>query len=177
MSKFLIPDSSENTTGKKVYSAFLFFNLIWIFMIIAAPVLTDFGGIFKNFSDILYIFFSKVCHQDESRCFYISGNIFAVCSRCFMIYAGFLTGIILYPFIYKKGNTQIPSINFLLFAVILLLADVVMDLTGIFNNTFISRSVTGFIIGIILPFYLLPGFVKFFDEVISFLKNKLIYKN
>jgi hypothetical protein len=36
---------------------------------------------------------------------------------------------------------------------------------GILKNTFVSRAVTGSLIGIILPYYLIPGTVNFANEI------------
>lgn len=163
--------------SRKIYFAILVLSLIWILMIFTAPLLSGTEGFSSLISDFLYLFFSKVCHQEDSRSFHFLGNKLGVCSRCIWIYAGFFTGTALYPLKYRLNNTESPSVIFLYAASALVLADVLGDLTGIFGNTFLTRSVTGFIIGAVLPFYLIPGFVKFFYEVNCFLKNKFSYKN
>jgi len=168
---------AEISFSKKIYFLILNFSIIWIILIIAAPLLFNFGGIFKIPSEYLYLFYSKTCHQFESRSFFLYGVPLAVCSRCFMIYAGFLTGVIVYPFKYNYDNISVPGLSLLFIAVILISADVLLDMTGIFHNTFLTRSVTGFIIGIVLPIYLIPGIVRFSNEVFSFLKNKYIKLN
>ena len=69
-----------------------------------------------------------------------------------------------------------PPLVYLFVAAIILFLDVMLDTAGIISNTFFSRSATGFLMGFILPFYIIPGFIKFFDEVNSFVRNKLSYK-
>lgn len=139
-------------------------------------VFSSFGGIFEEISSYIYLFFSKVCHQNEERSFHLLSHKLGVCSRCVWIYIGFFLGTSFYPLKYKLNNTSLPSLSYLFAASSILLLDVLFDTIGIFPNTFFSRSVTGFLLGFVLPFYIIPGFVKFFDEVHSFVRNKLSYK-
>lgn len=167
----------EMNLAKKVYFTFLITSFIWIILIILAPVFAGNGGTEGNLSDFIYIFFSSVCHQEDGRSFHISGHILGVCSRCLWVYIGFFIGISLYPLKFKLNNTDSPNLLILISVSFLMFLDVFLDMTGIFINTFFSRSITGFLVGIILPFYLIPGFVKFFYEINSFLRNKMSYKN
>jgi len=169
------PDSISNVAGK-VYFLILFISIFWIVLIFAAPILNDSDGIFGKLSDFIYIFFSKVCHQDDARSFHFLNHILGVCSRCIAIYLGFLAGVIFYPLKYKISNTNSPSVIFLFITSALLFADVIFEITGVWQNSFLSRSVTGVITGFILPFYIIPGFVRFFYEINSFFKNKINYK-
>ncbi|MBL8006769.1 MAG: DUF2085 domain-containing protein [Ignavibacteria bacterium] len=169
--------SADIDFSRKIYFAILLLSLLWNLLIFTAPLLAGNEGLPSAISDFLYVFFSKVCHQEDSRSFHFFGNKLGVCSRCVWMYAGFFTGTALYPLKYRINNTESPSTIYLYAASALVLADVIGDLTGIIGNTFLSRSVTGFIIGAVLPFFLIPGFIKFFYEVNSFLKNKISYKN
>lgn len=163
--------------ARKIYFVFMFFSILWIIMILAAPLLTDKEFFSERISDFLYLFFSKVCHQEDSRSFHLFGNKLAVCSRCFLIYTGFIAGSVAYPFKYRLNRIDSPSVIYLFIAASLLFLDVILDWTGILKNTFLTRSVTGFITGFILPFFLIPGFIKFFSELNSYFKNSLSYKN
>lgn len=165
-----------HTLSRKVYIIFFIFSFIWLSLVFLAPLFITLGGVFEKISPYIYIFFSKVCHQNEDRSFHLFTHMLAVCSRCVWIYIGLFIGTSFYPLKYKLNNTEIPSLLYLFVASVILLIDVMLDSIGIFENTFLSRSVIGFIIGFVLPFYIIPGFVKFFDEVHSFLKNKLSYK-
>lgn len=73
--------------------------------------------------------------------------------------------MILYPYIKGLGNKNLPSLFLLAGALILLGGDVLLDMTGVLSNTFITRSISGGIIGFVLPFYLIPGTINFFNEI------------
>ena len=72
----------------------------------------------------------------------------------------------------KLDNKILPSLWFLMIPFALLMLDVGLDLLDILENTFISRSITGGLMGFVLPFYLIPGFVNFFSEVGDFFNQK-----
>ncbi|HMQ69720.1 MAG TPA: DUF2085 domain-containing protein [Ignavibacteria bacterium] len=163
----------DSVFSKKIYLIILLFTTLWVLLIFLAPFLMATGETGEKISSVIYLFFSKVCHQDDGRSFHMFGHILGVCSRCVWIYSGFFTGILSYPLIKKINNVKLPSVWFLIIPVVILGADVFADITGILKNTFFSRSVTGFIIGFTLVFFLYPGFLKFFYEVNLFLKNKL----
>lgn len=173
MSKFRNNPLVNFQLAKKIYFTILIFSFVWLLMIFIAPVFMNSGGALEKAGSVIYIFFSKVCHQDDSRSFWFHEHKLAVCSRCVWIYAGFFFGTSVYPVKYKLNNIIPPSVWILITAVLLLIADVSLDITGIIPNTIYSRSVTGFIIGSVLPFYIVPGFVKFFYEVNSFLRKKI----
>ena len=158
--------------AKKVYFSIFAITSFWLLMIFLAPLFLELGGVFSKISSLIYVFFSKVCHQDDSRSFHLLEHKLGVCSRCVWIYIGFFIATSLYPLKYKLNNSITPSVWFLIFAAVLLFLDVLFDKIGVLENTFLSRSVTGFIIGFVLPFYIIPGFVKFFYEIHSFLRNK-----
>ncbi|MBV6478327.1 MAG: hypothetical protein HGGPFJEG_01078 [Ignavibacteria bacterium] len=168
---------ADISISKKVYFAILILSFFWILFIIAAPIFMNIGGILKIPAEILYLFFSKTCHQFESRSFFLFDNPAAVCSRCLTIYIGFFFGIVLYPLKNKLNNTSVPPLYILFIFIIPLAADVFLDWAGIMSNTFFTRSLSGFVTGVILPFYLIPGFVKFFNEVILYLKNRSMNLN
>jgi len=81
------------------------------------------------------------------------------------VYTGFLLGVVVYPFLKGLGNNKLPSVWILLLFALLLFLDAILDYLGILKNTFFSRSVTGSLIGILLPFYLIPGTVNFANEI------------
>ena len=45
-----------------------------------------------------------------------------------------------------------------------MLLDVALDLLDIQKNSFVTREVTGGIIGVILPFFIIPGIIRVFYE-------------
>jgi uncharacterized membrane protein len=155
-------------TGKKfpkvIYTSILAMALIWCAGILIAPLWDDVPGIRGSISEFFYRFFSTACHQLDDRSLHIDGHKLGVCSRCTLIYFGFLGGIILYPFIRRLGNLELPSLLFLLIGVLLMGTDVALDLLNVIKNTFITREITGGILGLILPFYIIPGTIRLFDE-------------
>ena len=171
---FKIPSNPliDYNLSRKIYNSILIFSILWLVLIILAPLLLSLGNGYSDIASFIYIFFSKLCHQYDDRSFHLFGYKLAVCSRCLAIYTGFLAGTLLYSILKKPDNMTPPSIWYLVGGVIILTIDILLDMTGVWLNTFISRSVTGLIVGFILPFYIIPGFMKFFYEVHSFLRNK-----
>ena len=173
MQEFPENNTADPEISKKVYLIILSVSLVWLMLIFVCPLFMKFGGEYEKISSFVYLFFSKVCHQQDERSFHLFEHKLGVCSRCVWIYAGFLIGTVLYPFRKDLSNVNTPSSWFLIIAVSILFIDVLLDSLGIISNTIYSRSVTGFIIGTVLPFYLIPGFVRFFHELFTFLKNKV----
>ncbi|MDQ3020486.1 MAG: DUF2085 domain-containing protein [Bacteroidota bacterium] len=163
----------DHHLAKKVYFTILIFTFIWLLLIFLAPLFMKWGGAFENVSSFIYLFFSRVCHQQQERSFQLFEYTFGVCSRCVSIYSGFFMGTVFYSLKYKLNNTHPPPIWFLIIASIILILDVSLDSIGIMKNNFLSRSITGLLIGLVLPFYIIPGFVNFFYEVNSFLRKKI----
>jgi len=133
----------------------------------------EMGALFAQISFFIYYFFSPVCHQLDDRSFHIFGYELAVCSRCVSVYLGFLLGTLIYPMRYKLTNTELPPMWFLLLPLVLLCIDVFADVMGIFKNTFGTRTISGAYMGFVLPFFLLPGFLKFFNDTANYFTNKI----
>ncbi|MCX7877424.1 MAG: DUF2085 domain-containing protein [Ignavibacteria bacterium] len=147
-----------------IYLIIALISLIWCFGIVAAPIFANESGFKKEVSDFFYIFYEKSCHQIKERSFVIKGNQFGVCSRCTAIYFGFFIGTIFYPLFKKLNNINLPSIWILVMSAGLMFIDAAGDIAGIYKNTFISREITGGIVGLLLPFYIIPGTVRIFYE-------------
>jgi uncharacterized membrane protein len=168
---------SENETGavkyfKQVYVVILLLTLLWNASVFLAPLFMELGGAFTKFSLFIYYFFSPVCHQQDVRSFHLFGYKLAVCSRCVSIYLGFLIAVIFYPIKIKLSNIELPPLSYLLIPVLLIAADAFFDMFGLFANSFLSRSVTGAITGFVLPFFLIPGFVKLVNDISKSFFNK-----
>jgi len=163
-------------TGKRIYFIFLIITLLWNVFIVFAPVFYNSYGILKTISWFSYSFFSVTCHQIDNRSYHILGQKYAVCSRCLSIYWSFLFSVIIYPFIKGFNNTKLPSLWFLLIPGFFVFLDAILDLFNIFNNTFLTRSISGALIGFVLPFYLIPGFYNFFNELFIYLKGNYYLK-
>ena len=155
--------------ASSVYLVILISTLIWCLMIVLAPLFAQMGGVYGNISGFVYWFYSPVCHQDDARSFFIFGNKLAVCSRCSSLYFSFLLGTVIYPFVKKVSDVSLPSVWFLLGAAALMFGDAMLDIFGILKNTHLTRSITGVVLGFVLVFYLVPGFINFIYEIFSFL--------
>ncbi|MDD5360670.1 MAG: DUF2085 domain-containing protein [Ignavibacteria bacterium] len=160
--------------NKKIYFIFLTVSFVWTAFIFVIPVFAGMSGIFVKIADFGYIFYSKTCHQIDERSFFILGNKLAVCSRCSSSYAAFLLSVILYPIIKGLNNRNLPPLWILMVSLVLLSADVLLDVFDIMSNTFVTRTITGGIIGFVLPFYLIPGAMNFSDEIFVKMKKKNI---
>jgi uncharacterized membrane protein len=122
----------------------------------------DFRG---GVSVFLYKLYSTSCHQSSARSFHLFDEKLGVCSRCTSIYFSFLLAAVVYPFIRKLSSMQLPPLWILLAAGAIMVLDGGLDLLDVWNNTFISREITGAILGFVLPFYIIPGTIKLFNEL------------
>ncbi len=159
---------------KVIYSGILTFCTLWCAAIIIAPLWHNDPGFRGTISEYSYSFFSKSCHQIDDRSLHIAGEKLGVCSRCTSIYFSFLLGIIIYPFIRKLNNMDLPSLVFLAIGAVLVALDAGLDLFDIIKNTYITRELSGAVLGVVLPFYIIPGTIRVFYEF--FIPPKVIPK-
>lgn len=165
------------TYQRIVYSVILIVAIVWCAGILAAPLWSGEPGVRGSISDFLYSFYSASCHQLESRSMIISGHILGVCARCTAIYFAFLLAAILFPFIRKLNNFNLPPLWILLSGAGLIALDVFLDAFGIYSNTYLSREITGAILGLILPFYIIPGSIMLINEFFTPTKITLQKEN
>lgn len=130
-------------------------SLIICAAIIVAPLALSSGHLFWALP--IYHAFSLVCHQIPERSFFIAGHPFAVCSRCFGLYAGFTLATIAYPLICSLKKTDAPPRKWLFIAAAPLGIDYALGLFGIWDNTHSSRLITGALLGAVAVFYVMPG--------------------
>jgi len=123
--------------------------------IIAAPLALSSGRLLWALP--IYHAFSLVCHQIPERSFFIAGHPFAVCARCFGLYAGFTLATLAYPLISSLKKTDAPPRRWLFLAAVPLVIDYALGLFGIWNNTHSSRFITGALLGSVAVFYTMPG--------------------
>ena len=142
----------------RVWAVGLAVVFIWVFAIILAP-LTKANGI-AAISSPLYLFFSFICHQIPDRSFHVEGEQFGVCSRCFGVYFGLLFGFAIYPLWRRIEETE-PVARFWLFLSLIPIAiDWSLTVIGIWENTQISRFVTGLILGVSCATFIVPALVE-----------------
>lgn len=142
----------------KVWGIFAFLAAGWIFLILLAPLAE--ANNLTYISSPIYKFFSYICHQMPSRSFYVENHSFAVCARCFGIYAGLLCGFLLYPFFRKIEEIE-PLPRFWLFlALIPMGIDWSLGIFGIWENTHFSRFITGLILGTACAIFIIPALIE-----------------
>lgn len=147
--------------------------LIWVALILLAPI-AEISGL-TNISQPIYNFSSYLCHQMPSRTFHIENHAFAVCSRCFGVYSGLFFGFIIYPFFRRITDTE-PLPRFWLFLSLIPIGiDWSLGVFGIWENTFLSRYVTGLILGVACAVFIIPALVELFGLLKS--KNTKQLKN
>ena len=144
----------------KVWVISLLVVFAWVFAILLAPLAKANG--FENLGAPIYKFFSFICHQMDSRSFHIENNQFAVCTRCFGVYFGQLFGFVIYPFLRKVDEIE-PLPRFWLFlAMIPIAVDWSLGAFDIWENTHLSRFMTGLILGAACAIYIVPALVEIF---------------
>ena len=132
--------------------------IIWLGVIFLAPYLRSHDSSLSAFA---YLVFTPICHQIPSRSFHLFGEPLAVCARCLGIYFGALGGIGLYPLINGFSKLALPKARIF----ILVSVPIIIDAGGNFLNLWVSshwiRFMTGFLWGLILPFYFIVGVSDF----------------
>jgi uncharacterized membrane protein len=128
--------------------------------IVLAPVLRARGATLA--SHMIYQFFQVACHQIPDRSFHVEGHAFAVCARCFGLYAGALAGVAVYPLARPLTRAWAPARGWLLLAAAPTAVDFALGFTGLWDNTHWSRFSTGTLLGAVAAFYVVPGLVDLF---------------
>jgi len=131
---------------------------VWVSLILVAPIAKANG--FAAISSPLYQFFSFICHQQPERSFHVEGEQFAVCSRCFGVYLGLLLGFVIYP-LWRNISEIEPLPRFWLFlSLIPVTIDWSLTIFGIWENTQLSRLITGLILGVACAIFIVPALVE-----------------
>lgn len=130
-------------------------TLLFVSLIVIAPLALAHGYDFTAL--VIYNSFGKFCHQIPGRSFYFDGHPFAVCARCTGIYFGFAAGVLLYPLVRSLKRADVPARKWLLVALALTALDFALDFFGVWQNTHLSRSMTGALLGAVAAFYVVPG--------------------
>jgi uncharacterized membrane protein len=152
---------------RKTYVFILAGAILWCGAILLAPSLAAWEVAPRGFSLILYRFFAPICHQIDGRSFHLFGFPLAVCSRCSSIYIAFLAGTLLYPLIYNLQRPAMPPRLLLLVALLPMVFDAGTGFLGFYEATFLSRTLTGALFGLLLPLYIIPGAIEGADGLFS----------
>jgi uncharacterized membrane protein len=127
-------------------------------LLVAAPVGKANGVQWLSFA--VYQAFSHVCHQIPERSFYIAGYPLAVCARCTGLYVGFAVAVAFYPLTTSLKRTHTPERKWLFIAAAPLGIDFALGFFGIWENSHLSRLLTGLLLGAVSVFFILPGLVQ-----------------
>lgn len=124
--------------------------LTWIALIVAAPIF--------NASPV-YTLFGYICHQIPERSLQVAGHQMAVCSRCFGVYLGLLVGVVIYPLWRPLDETEPIARIWLFLSLIPITIDWSLTVLGIWENTHVTRLVTGLILGAACATFIVPALV------------------
>jgi uncharacterized membrane protein len=141
------------------YAAILSGALAWCALILLAPFAASVPRL-ATLGAFIYAFFSPLCHQIDARSFHLFGEPLAVCGRCSAIYFGFFSGTVAYLCAGKAFRLWEPGRIFLAAAVAPMLADVLLEATGVYVSSNEIRAVTGAWFGVLLPLVIVPGAVE-----------------
>ena len=142
------------------WGGFSLFVLAWVSLLVLAPVFLSAG--YESVSGPIYKFCSYICHQLPERSLHLAGHQFGVCSRCFGVYFGLFLGFAMYPLWRKVDDIEpLPRI-WLFLAMAPIGIDWALTIFGIWENTHLSRVITGLILGFACATYIIPALVEIF---------------
>jgi uncharacterized membrane protein len=145
------------TYASPAYRFLLACALLWCALLVAPPALLSFWPAPGTF---VYAFFSRICHQWDSHSLHLFGAKFAVCARCFAIYAGFLAGALLAPFAPGSGRRALWA-----WAAAPMAADALADFLPWYDASLASRLATGGFFGVAAGIALVPLFVAAVGQI------------
>ena len=150
------PDADK--TGLKIWLVLFFLSSVWVGLIVAAPLLMQAG--FTALSADIYYAFGFICHQLPERSFHLHDDKLAVCARCFGVYTGVFLGLLFYPFFRSLDNIEPLPRVWLILALFPLAVDWGLTFFGIWENTHLTRFLTGALLGAACAVYILPALVE-----------------
>ena len=122
----------------------------WCTAIAATPLLAAAGIWGVRCSALLYDFFSRVCHQIDSRSYHLAGHKCAVCIRCAAIYWSFLLGALFHRRLSATRVGRIPPSVILPLSLLPMGIDVLLSTFGIHGSNDTTRLATGLVFGFAL---------------------------
>lgn len=131
---------------------------LWLAAIVLAPIAKANGVI--GISSPLYHFYSYICHQLSDRSLHLEGEQLAVCSRCFGVYFGLVFGFSIYPLWRPIAEIEPLSRFWLFLALVPISVDWSLTIFGIWENTQLSRFITGLILGVACATFIVPALVE-----------------
>jgi uncharacterized membrane protein len=140
-----------------VWAATAVVALIPASLIVVAPLLLARGH--TALALPIYEAFSYLCHQLPERSLHLEGQKFAVCSRCTGLYFGFALSVLLYPLARSLKRVDTPRLWWLLLATVPVILDWALTVLGLWENTHLSRFLTGALFSVVAAVYVVPGLV------------------
>lgn len=153
--------------NKRVYLILLSLTGLWCLGVLLAPVL---AVVSPGVSSALYSVYKPICHQIDDRCFHLDGAKLGVCIRCSAIYFSFFVSLLSYALFRRISSPSFPGRAWILLAIAPMAIDVFLSITGIHPSTLLTRSMTGMLLGLVLPYYIVPPL----QEAVSELHSQLL---
>ncbi len=132
--------------------------LSWNAGFFAAPLLHGAG--YDEVAIFGRLFYAPVCHQDAARSFALFGWPLSVCHRCSAIYLSFTAVLLMYPFLRRRPFFVSLPLSRLAIFILPMLLDYVLDVFGLWNNSALSRAVSGSIAGAGLALFTVPAWME-----------------
>ncbi len=127
---------------------------------------------YPSLSQSVYAAFAPFCHQIPERCFWFMRYPLPLCARCLGTMTGFFLGTLLFPFFGRSFLYRLPSPRLLLVLSVPLALDIMGNLFRWWNTPNWPRFGLGLSLGIILPFYFIPGMINLISQALKFLSAK-----
>lgn len=156
--------TSSSRTAIAVWAGTCLIALAILGLIVGAPLAQASGH--PAIASSIYKTFSFVCHQIPDRSFHLAGHQFAVCSRCTGLYAGFAVAALVYPLARSLQRTDTPSRLWLILATLPLIIDFSLGYFSIWENTYLSRFLTGALLSSVAVFYIMPGLIDLSSAIV-----------
>lgn len=168
---------------KKYLGFLLYIGIVALFTvpILITPFLAQNS---LNLFNSLQALYAPTCHQlaERSLCYFTNGTIsdcaqpgiivigrqaivelggtmgykFPVCARDLAIYGAMLLGGLVFPFVRKIDDRIAPPLIYFIIALIPIGLDGGTQLIGLRESTNSLRLITGFLSGVVIPFYMIP---------------------
>lgn len=164
-----MPELAENYPSKETVSYFrkqaarvwlatLVVVTVWVLAIVSPSIFAANG--LGSTASAVFNFFGYICHQIPERSFHFLEHQLGVCSRCFGVYFGLLIGVAIYP-LWRKTEEIEPLPRYWLFLSLVPVGiDWSLGVFGIWENTQLSRFITGLILGLACATFIVPALVE-----------------
>ena len=164
-------------TRSTSYYVLVLCTAAWCVTLLLPPLLAASSSVGNHLAALGYKFFSRICHQIDSRSLHLFGRPIAVCVRCFSIYFGFFSGVLFAGLSSRLrldfySRVQKYSSIWLFLFVLPMLLDVLIDSLSGYSSNFGTRMATGFFFGTGAGFVLTPIILSAMQEFIAILMQK-----